>query len=207
MRVLCLDLEGVLIPEVWQAVAKETGIDAFNLTTRDIPDYDELMQMRLRTLSEHDLSLSRIDAVIDTLVPLPGAVEFLNWARTQFQVAIISDTFYGFARPLMAKLGYPMLLCHQLVIENDRIVNYRLRQRDPKRHSVQAFQSLTYEVFAAGDSFNDLSMLQQADRGFWLHAPDHISTAHPEFPRAANHQELIALLEAANASPPALSRT
>lgn len=200
MRILCLDLEGVLIPEVWQAVAEETAIEAFQLTTRDIPVYDDLMQMRLKTLAEHDLSLSRIAAVIDTLEPLPGAVEFLNWARTRFQVAIISDTFYGFAGPLMAKLGWPMLLCHHLQVEDDRIVGYRLRQVDPKRHSVKAFQGLTYEVFAAGDSFNDLSMLQQADRGFWLHAPEHIVAAHPEFPAAADHAALQVLLtEAARA--------
>ena len=199
MRVLCLDLEGVLIPEVWQAVAKTTGIDALNVTTRDIPDYDELMQLRLGILAEHDLSLSRIDAVIDTLEPLPGAEAFLTWARQRFQVAIISDTFYGFARPLMAKLGWPFLLCHQLEVQGDRIVGYRLRQEDPKRHSVKAFQGLNYEVFAAGDSFNDLSMLQQADRGFWLHAPDHITGAHPEFPSAGNHEALMALLDSASA--------
>lgn len=202
MRILCLDLEGVLIPEVWQAVARETGIEAFNTTTRDIPVYDELMQMRLRTLAEHDLSLSRIDAVIDTLQPLPGAAEFLDWARSQFQVAIISDTFYGFARPLMQKLGWPMLLCHHLTVENDRIVGYRLRQEDPKRHSVKAFQSLTYEVFAAGDSFNDLSMLQQADRGFWFKAPGHIREQYAEFAGADSYGELKALLEQANAAPP-----
>lgn len=200
MRILCLDLEGVLIPEVWQAVAKETGIEAFNTTTRDIPDYDELMQMRLKTLAEHDLSLSRIDAVIDTLQPLPGAAEFLNWARARFQVAIISDTFYGFARPFMEKLGWPMLLCHQLEVENDRIVGYRLRQKDPKRHSVKAFQGLTHEVFAAGDSFNDLSMLEQAERGFWFKAPAHIRTQYPQFDAADSYAELQELLAAAEAA-------
>ncbi|MEM1432869.1 MAG: bifunctional phosphoserine phosphatase/homoserine phosphotransferase ThrH [Pseudomonadota bacterium] len=202
MRILCLDLEGVLIPEVWQAVARETGIDAFNTTTRDIPVYDDLMQMRLRTLAEHDLSLSRIDAVIDTLQPLPGAAEFLDWARARFQVAIISDTFYGFARPLMEKLGWPMLLCHQLEVENDRIVGYRLRQEDPKRQSVKAFQGLTYEVFAAGDSFNDLSMLQQADRGFWFKAPAHIREQYADFAGADSYDELQVLLETVSASAP-----
>ncbi len=151
MNVLCLDLEGVLIPEIWQAVADRTGIDALRKTTRDIPVYDELMELRLGVLAEHDLALSMIQDVIDGLEPLPGAPEFLGWARQHFQVAIISDTFYQFAMPMMAKLGWPTLFCHRLEIEDDRIVGYRIRQPDPKRRSVQAFQSLNYRVLAAGD--------------------------------------------------------
>lgn len=190
MNVLCLDLEGVLIPEVWQAVADRTGVEALQQTTRDIPVYDDLMGMRLAAMAQHDITLSLIQEVIDTLEPLPGAAEFLDWAKARFQVAIISDTFYPFARPFMAKLGWPMLLCHQLQVENDRIVDYHIRQPDPKRCSVKAFQSLNYQVLAAGDSFNDLSMLQQADQGCWFCAPKAISDQYPEFAVANSYEEL-----------------
>ncbi len=155
MDVLCLDLEGVLIPEIWQAVAARTGIAPLLQTTRDIPVYDDLMRMRLDVLAEHDVRLVTIQSVIDELEPLPGAPEFLGWARQRFQVVIISDTYYQFAMPMMAKLGWPTLLCHQLEIADDRIVGYRIRQPDPKRQSVRAFKSLRYRVLAAGDSYND----------------------------------------------------
>lgn len=197
MNVLCLDLEGVLIPEIWQAVADRTGIETLRKTTRDIPVYDELMELRLGVLAEHDLPLSLIQTVIDGLEPLPGAPEFLGWARLHFQVAIISDTFYQFAMPLMAKLGWPTLLCHQLVVENDRVVGYRIRQPDPKRHSVRAFQSLNYRVLAAGDSYNDVSMLEEADAGFFFRAPDNVRAEFPQYPHAADYEVLKRLLEAA----------
>lgn len=198
MKVLCLDLEGVLIPEIWQAVAERTGIEALQKTTRDIPVYDDLMQMRLQVLAEHDITLSQIAAVIDTLEPLPGAAQFLDWARARFQVAIISDTFYPFAKPFMAKLGWPLLLCHQLEVRSDRIVDYHIRQPDPKRHSVQAFQALRYQVLAAGDSFNDLSMLEEADLGCWFCAPEAISSQYPAHAVANDYGELQTVLTEAD---------
>ena len=200
MDILCLDLEGVLIPEIWQAVAARTGIDELNKTTRDIPVYDDLMQLRLGVLRQHDLSLSLIEEVIGGLDPLPGADEFLDWARERFQVAIISDTFYQFAMPLMAKLGRPTLLCHKLEVQNDRIVGYRIRQPDPKRCSVQAFKSLRYRVFAAGDSYNDISMLEEADAGFFYRAPAKVRGEFPQYPAAESYSDLQALLESARAS-------
>ena len=195
MDVLCLDLEGVLIPEIWQGVAARTGIDELNKTTRDIPVYDELMQLRLGVLAEHDISMSLIAEVIDSLDPLPGAAEFLDWARERFQVAIISDTFYQFAWPFMRKLGWPTLLCHRLRLDGDRIIGYELRQPDPKRCSVEAFQSLKYRVLAAGDSYNDIPMLQAADAGFFFQAPDKVLADYPQFPMAASYAQLQAMLE------------
>lgn len=197
MNVLCLDLEGVLIPEIWQGVAARTGVDALNKTTRDIPVYDDLMRLRLDALAEHDIPMSLIEDVIGTLDPLPGAAEFLSWARERFQVAIISDTFYQFAMPFMAKLGYPTLLCHKLVVENDQIVDYRIRQPDPKRCSVRAFKSLEYQVFAAGDSYNDISMLEEADAGFFFCAPDNVLKEFPQYQAANDYAGLQALLAAA----------
>ena len=198
MNVLCLDLEGVLIPEVWLAVAEETGIEALTKTTRDIPVYDDLMQMRLGVLADHDLPLSLIETVIDRLEPLPGAREFLDWARQRFQVAIISDTFYQFAMPFMAKLSWPTLLCHKLVVEDDRITGYRIRQPDPKRCSVRAFRSLEYKILAAGDSYNDVSMLEEADAGFFYRAPDNVRADYPQYAAAEDYAGLQALLEAAD---------
>jgi phosphoserine/homoserine phosphotransferase len=195
--VLCLDLEGVLIPEIWPAVAERTQIAELRKTTRDIPVYDDLMQMRLGVLAANDLPLTLIQQVIDTLEPLPGAVEFMAWARQRYQVAIISDTFYQFAMPLMAKLGYPTLLCHKLVVEDDRIVGYRIRQPDPKRRSVQAFKSLHYKVLAAGDSYNDITMLEEADTGILFRAPDNVRAEFPQYPHADDYAALQRLLEAA----------
>lgn len=197
MDVLCLDLEGVLIPEIWQAVADRTGIEELRKTTRDIPVYDDLMGMRLEVLGANDLSMSLIESVIDGLEPLPGASDFLGWARARYQVAIISDTFYQFANPLMAKLGWPTLLCHNLVVENDRIVGYRIRQPDPKRCSVQAFKSLNYRVLAAGDSYNDIAMLEEADAAFFYRAPENVLAEYPQYPCAGSYGELQTLLEAA----------
>ncbi len=197
VNILCLDLEGVLIPEIWVGVAERTGIAALRKTTRDIPVYDELMQMRLAVLREHQIDMATIAAVIDTLEPLPGAHSFLDWARGRFQVAIISDTFYEFAAPLMAKLGHPLLLCHRLSLNNGHITGYRLRQSDPKRHSVKAFQGLGYRVLAAGDSFNDIPMLEQADSGFFFSAPENVTRQYPQFPVADDYAALQSLLEAA----------
>ena len=199
MNVLCLDLEGVLIPEIWLAVAEETGIEALTRTTRDIPVYDELMQMRLDVLADNDLPLSLIENVIGRLDPLPGAQAFLDWARLRFQVAIISDTFYQFAMPFMTKLGWPMLLCHRLVVDNDRITGYRIRQPDPKRCSVRAFRSLEYGILAAGDSYNDISMLEEADAGFFFKAPDNVLAEFPQYPAADDYAGLQRLLAAADA--------
>ena len=185
LNVLCLDLEGVLVPEIWQAVARRTDIAALNATTRDIPVYDDLMRARLAVLAEHDIALSTIRDVIGALGPLPGAVEFLDWARSRFQVAVLSDTFYEFAMPLMAKLGHPLLLCHRLRVTGDRITGYTLRQDDPKRQAVRGFQSMNYRVLAAGDSFNDIGMLQQADVGVLVNAPDAVRERHPRFASVA----------------------
>ena len=197
MNVLCLDLEGVLIPEIWQAVAAGAGIDALNKTTRDIPDYDQLMQFRLRVMERHSLSLSAIWQAIDGMEPLPGAREFLDWARQRHQVAVVSDTFHEFAAPLMAKLGWPMLLCHHLDVEDGRIAGYRLRQPDPKRCAVKAFKSLNMRVLAAGDSFNDLPMLEEADAGFFFRAPQKVRARFPQYPVAQSYEALRALIESA----------
>lgn len=197
MNVLCLDLEGVLIPEIWQAVAAGAGIDALNKTTRDIPDYDQLMQFRLQVMERHGLSLSAIWQAIDGMEPLPGAREFLDWARQRHQVAVVSDTFHEFAAPLMAKLGWPMLLCHHLDVEDGRIAGYRLRQPDPKRCAVKAFKSLNMRVLAAGDSFNDLPMLEEADAGFFFRAPQKVRARFPQYPVAQSYEALQALIESA----------
>ena len=182
MEIACLDLEGVLVPEIWIAFAEKTGIESLRATTRDIPDYDVLMQQRLRILDEHGLKLADIQAVIATLKPLDGAIEFVNWLRERFQVVILSDTFYEFSQPLMRQLGFPTLLCHRLITdENDRVVSYQLRQKDPKRQSVLAFKTLYYRVIAAGDSYNDTSMLGEADRGILFHAPDQVIREFPQF--------------------------
>lgn len=194
LDILCLDLEGVLVPEVWQAVAKETQIPELLKTTRDIPNYDDLMNYRLGIIDQHDITLSQIQAEIAKLAPLPGAADFLLWARQHFQVAIISDTFYEFAAPLMAQLNEPFLLCHKLQVSNDRITGYRLRQPDPKRCSVRAFKSLELNVIAAGDSFNDVSMLEEADAGIFFQAPDNVREQFPQYPLANDYGELQSLI-------------
>ena len=196
MDVLCLDLEGVLVPEVWQAVAKATQVDGLLKTTRDIPVYEDLMNYRLKLLAEHAITLSDVQKQIAKLQPLPGAFEFLEWARLHYQVAIISDTFYEFAAPLMAQLRQPFLLCHKLVVEQDRIIGFKLRQTDPKRCSVKAFKSLDLRVVAAGDSFNDVSMLDEADRGIFFQAPDNVRELYPQYPLASDYDELRVLITA-----------
>ena len=191
MELACLDLEGVLIPEIWIAFAEETGIEELKATTRDIPCYDELMQQRLRILDEHGLKLPQIQETISKLEPLEGAVEFVNWLRERFQVVILSDTFYEFSQPLMRQLGFPTLLCHKLEVnEEGRITDYTLRQKDPKRQSVRAFQLLNYRVIAAGDSYNDTSMLTQAESGILFHAPDNVIAEFPQFPAVHTYEDL-----------------
>jgi phosphoserine/homoserine phosphotransferase len=191
VELACLDLEGVLIPEIWIAFAEETGIEELKATTRDIPCYDELMQQRLRILDEHGLKLPQIQETISKLEPLEGAVEFVNWLRERFQVVILSDTFYEFSQPLMRQLGFPTLLCHKLEVnEEGRITDYTLRQKDPKRQSVRAFQLLNYRVIAAGDSYNDTTMLKQAESGILFHAPDNVIAEFPQFPAVQTFEDL-----------------
>lgn len=200
MDVVCLDLEGVLVPEIWIAFAGETGIEALKATTRDVPDYDELMQQRLRHLADHNLKLADIEAVIGKLSPLPGARAFLDALRADYQVIILSDTFYEFSRPLMAQLGWPTIFCHRLVIDdNGAVSGYKLRQKDPKRRSVQAVKQLNYRVFAAGDSYNDTSMLEEADRGFLFRAPDNVIREFPQYESTNEYAQLRALIDRAAA--------
>ena len=191
--IVTLDLEGVLVPEIWIAVAETTGIPELRRTTRDEPDYDLLMRQRLAILDQHGLTMSAIEKVISTLQPLPGALDFLNALREQTQVIILSDTFEQFGRPFMRQLGMPTLFCHRLIVENDRIVDFELRQVDQKRHAVEAFRSLNFRIVAAGDSYNDTAMLAAADAGFLFHAPDNVIKEFPQFP-AIN--EFALLLEA-----------
>jgi len=198
--IVTLDLEGVLVPEIWIAVSEKTGIEQLKLTTRDIPDYDELMRGRLKILAERKLTLSDIREVIGTLAPLAGAKEFLDELRTLTQVIILSDTFEEFAQPLMRQLDWPTLLCHQLVVEGDRVVDYRLRQPDQKRKAVAAFRQLNYRVISAGDSFNDTTMLAEADHGFLFHAPESIERQFPQFPAKKTYDELMAAIREVLAS-------
>ncbi len=191
MEIACLDLEGVLIPELWIAFAEKTCIAALRATTRDIPDYDQLMQQRLRLLAEHELGYQEIQEVITTLEPLEGAVEFINWLKERFQVVILSDTFYEFSQPLMRHLGFPTLLCHRLEIGADGSVeDYKIRQKDPKRQSVKAFHGLNYRVIAAGDSYNDTTMLAEADQGILFMAPDNVVAEFPQFPAVFTYTDL-----------------
>ena len=191
MEIVCLDLEGVLVPEIWINFAKRTGIKELEATTRDIPDYDVLMKQRLRILDENGLKLSDIQSVIATLQPLEGAAEFVNWLRERFQVIILSDTFYEFSQPLMRQLGFPTLLCHRLITdESDRVVSYQLRQKDPKRQSVVALKSLYYRVIAAGDSYNDTTMLGEAHAGILFHAPENVIREFPQFPAVHTFDDL-----------------
>ena len=186
-----LDLEGVLVPEIWIAVAERTGIDALRRTTRDEPDYDVLMRYRLDLLAQHGLTMSLVADVISELAPLPGARAFLDALRARTQVVVLSDTFEQFAGPLMVHLGMPTVLCHRLVVADDRIVDYRLRQPDQKRRAVQAFHSLDYRVIAAGDSYNDTAMLCEADVGFLFRAPPNVIEEFPQFPALVEYDDLL----------------
>lgn len=191
MEIACLDLEGVLVPEIWIAFAEKTGIDALRATTRDIPDYDVLMRQRLSILEKHGLGLNEIQEVIATLEPLAGARDFIDWLRERFQVVILSDTFYEFSQPLMRQLGFPTLLCHKLEVDDaGKVVDYKLRQSNPKRQAVLAFKSLYYRVIAAGDSYNDTTMLAEADAGILFHAPDNVIREFPQFPAVHNFDDL-----------------
>jgi len=191
LELACLDLEGVLIPEIWINFAEKTGIEELKATTRDIPDYDVLMKQRLRILDEHNLGYHEIQEVIATLSPLDGAQEFVAWLRERFQLIILSDTFYEFAQPLMRQLGFPTLLCHRLQLdEKGRVIDYLLRQKDPKRQSVKAFHSLNYRVIAAGDSYNDTSMLSEADHGILFMAPQNVIDEFPQFPAVFSYEDL-----------------
>lgn len=193
--IVALDMEGVLVPEIWIAVAERTGIDGLRRTTRDEPDYDVLMRYRLDLLDEHGLTLPLIQEVIAGLAPLPGAVDFIAELRERgVQVVVLSDTFEQFALPLVRQLGWPTILCHRLEVDGDRIVGYRLRMPDQKRAAVQAFQSLGYRVLAAGDSYNDTTMLLAADAGFLIHAPDNVVAEFPQLPAVGSHAELLAAL-------------
>jgi len=198
--IVTLDMEGVLTPEIWIAVAEKTGIEALRRTTRDEPDYDKLMRSRLALLDQHGLRLSAIQEVIGTLRPLPGARDFLDTLRSKTQLLILSDTFEQFAAPFMRQLGMPTLLCHTLLVQDDRIVDYRLRIPDQKRAAVLALQQLNYRVIAAGDSFNDTSMLVAADAGFLFHAPDNVSAQFPQFAAVNDYDALLALIEKAMSS-------
>jgi phosphoserine/homoserine phosphotransferase len=195
--IVTLDLEGVLVPEIWIAVAERTGIDALRRTTRDEPDYDVLMKGRLQLLDQHGLTMSAIAEVIAGLEPLPGAREFLDELRRRTQVIILSDTFEQFGAPLMVHLGMPTILCHQLVVEHDRIVDYRLRQPDQKRCAVEAFRGLNYRVVASGDSYNDSAMLQAAHAGLWFHAPANVLAEFPQFPAFDRYDDLLAAITSA----------
>jgi phosphoserine / homoserine phosphotransferase len=186
----CLDLEGVLLPEIWIKFAEKAGIEELKLTTRDIPNYDDLMQGRLKILKQHNLKLNDIQAVIETLSPLDGAQEFLSWLKSEFQVIILSDTFYQFAGPLMKQLDYPTLLCHKLIVEADgEISGYKLRQQDQKTKAVKALQGLNLQVISAGDSYNDTGMLQQADAGILFCPPENVIREFPQFPVATDYDQ------------------
>ncbi|TKB68722.1 MAG: bifunctional phosphoserine phosphatase/homoserine phosphotransferase ThrH [Nitrospira sp.] len=189
--VVCLDLEGVLVPEIWINVARKTGIDDLKITTREMPDYDKLMRQRLHILDRHALKISDIQDVIEKMGPLDGATEFLAWLRERCQVIILSDTFYQFAQPLMRQLGFPTLFCHQLEIDGSgRIMNYHMRMQDPKKHAVDALKSLNFYTMAAGDSYNDTTMLREADAGFFFCPPEHLPKEFPQFPVTQTYGEL-----------------
>lgn len=198
MQVVCLDLEGVLVPEIWIEFSRRTGIAAFARTTRDEPDYDKLMRFRIGLLDEHRLKLPDIQRVIGGMAPMEGARAFLDDLRTRFQVVILSDTFYEFADPLMQQLGRPTLFCHRLIADAaGRIVDYKLRQPDQKRQAVNALKSLNFRVIAAGDSYNDTGMLQAADAGFFIHPPANVVQQFPQFPVTGSYAELGAAIDAA----------
>jgi phosphoserine/homoserine phosphotransferase len=192
-------MEGVLTPEIWIAVSEKTGIKELRLTTRDVPDYDVLMKGRLKILDQHGLKLSDIQQVIGTLRLLEGALEFLRELRSFTQVIILSDTFEQFAQPLLRQLEWPTLLCHSLEVENDRIVNYKLRIPEQKQRAVAALKSLNYHVIAAGDSFNDTAMLGEAHVGFLFHAPEAIKKQFPQFKAVESYADLLGLIKRAMA--------
>ena len=201
MDLVCLDLEGVLVPEIWIAFANKTGIESLRATTRDIPDYDVLMQQRLRILVEHNLKLDDIQDVIQTLAPMDGAKDFLDSLRASYQVIILSDTFYEFAQPLMQQLAWPTLFCHRLIVDDaGNVTGYKLRQKDPKKISVQSLHALNYSIFAAGDSYNDTTMLAEADVGFLFRAPKNVIEEFPQFRVTNDYAELRQFIDEAAVS-------
>jgi phosphoserine/homoserine phosphotransferase len=196
MHIVCSDLEGVFIPEIWINVAEKTGIEELRLTTRDISDYDVLMRRRLKILDEHQLKIDDIQAVIAKMKPLDGAVDFLNWLRYHAQVIVVSDTFDQFARPLMEKLGWPTLFCHTLSITSDGFISdYVLRQKDGKRESVVSLKKLNYKIIAVGDSYNDIAMLKEADSGILFNPPDNVKNEFPEFPVTFSYEALKQMIQ------------
>ncbi len=191
MHIICFDMEGVFTPEIWVNVAKKTGIEALKRTTRDEPDYDKLMQYRLNILDENGITLPYIQEVIESLDLLPGAAAFFEWARNQTQAVIVTDSFVEFAMPFIEKLGRPLVLCHNLIVnEQKMITGYKLRQPDPKRKVVEAFQSLTYKVIGIGDSYNDMGMIEQADQGIFYRPPKNVVEDYPQYPVTQNYEEL-----------------
>ena len=190
MEIVCLDMEGTLTPEVWERVAANTGIKELGKTTRDIPDYGELMEMRIKIMSENGIKLSNVQDAAASLELLPGALSFVNKLREKFQVVILSDTFHDVAKPLMKKLGYPFLLCHNLKVIDDEIVSYEFRHPQAKKQAIESFKSLGYRCFAAGDSHNDIQMFEVADKGFFINAPLKISSKHPEIESYDNYNVL-----------------
>lgn len=196
MYILCSDLEGVFVPEVWINVAEKTGIEELRRTTRDEPDYNLLMRNRMKILDQHGLKLHDIQHVIAQIRPLPGANDFIDWVKERTQLIVVSDTFIQFADPLMKQLGRPTLFCHTLIMdESNRIIDYHLRQPDPKRKTVEALQGLKYQVIAMGDSYNDISMLKQADVGILFCPPRNVISDFPEFPVVTDYEELKKILE------------
>ena len=190
MEIVCLDMEGTLTPEVWERVAVNTGIEELGKTTRDIPDYGELMETRIKIMSENGIKLSDVQDAAGSLELLPGALSFVNNLREKFQVVILSDTFHDVAKPLMKKLGYPFLLCHNLKVIDDEIVSFKFRHSQAKRQAIESFKSLGYRCFAAGDSHNDIQMFEVADKGFFINAPLKISSMHPEIESFDNYNDL-----------------
>ena len=190
MEIVCLDMEGTLTPEIWERVAFDTGIEELGQTTRDIPSYEELMDMRLKIMLEKGVKLSDVQKAASALDLLPGALDFVNNLRQNFQVVILSDTFHDIARPLMEKLGFPFLLCHNLEIRNDEIVSYKLRHSKAKKQAIESFQNMGYRCFAAGDSHNDIQMFEVATKGFFINAPENISSKYPNINSFHNYNDL-----------------
>ena len=190
MEIVCFDMEGTLTPEIWEQIASNTGIEEFNKTTRDIPDYSDLMDFRLKVMKENNLKLSDIQKASGELELLDGAAEFLSRIRENFQVVILSDTFHEIAKPLMRKMGFPLLLCHNLEVNNDEVISYKLRHKQAKKQAILSFQSIGYRCIAAGDSFNDIQMFEVAESGFFINAPDKISSQYPGIPSFHNYDDL-----------------
>ena len=190
MEIVCLDMEGTLTPEIWERVAFDTGIEELGQTTRDIPSYEELMDMRLKIMLEKGVKLSDVQKAASSLDLLPGALDFVNNLRQNFQVVILSDTFHDIAKPLMEKLGFPFLLCHNLEIRNDEIISYKLRHSKAKKQAIESFQNMGYRCFAAGDSHNDIQMFEVATKGFFINAPENISSKYPNINSFHNYNDL-----------------